>query len=566
MKLTFIVGHRGVGKSSLLKRWKHYQPQNLYFDLDSEIEKNTGLSIDEIFSQLGESAFREIEKKVLNKIIFESAQSLVIACGAGFPIQELPANAKVIFVKRDSDSRGRIFLDRPRLNPDLNPIEEFHHRRLKREPLFMKRADFIYTMPEGLKDADEVEKSILLGKAELEALVTLMPGQPPSKIKGAVYEWRSDLLSMEEFLKLGLESHEVLYSVRDDKELPDLVNQSQISLDWDVCRPLPNNTNIKIISTHENNIEKATQAVSPFLNGNYLIKLCPQVNSWSELLRGWLWQKEDPKHRSFLPRSADGRWSWFRIFMKGKQKINFFREGHGSSLDQPTLWEWLNSPVATDNKFAAVLGDPVEHSYSPVFHKQEFKKLNQTFLKIRISQSDWTDALGVLFQMGLRKAAVTSPLKSLAGQLAQSKEPLNTLALDENRNTWMGTNTDFPALAEILKDYKSSKSVVIWGGGGLLPSIQKCLPLALPYSARTGEPRLRVGSDIQPEILVWAAGQSNIQQVPNSWQPKLVLDMSYVDNSAGLALAQLKKSKYVSGLELFEKQALLQQKWWMNYK
>jgi shikimate kinase len=566
LKLTLLIGHRGVGKTSLLKRWKQYEPHQLYFDLDSEIEKNTGLSIDEIFSQKGEAAFREIEKKTLNRIIFESAQPLVIACGAGFPMEALPDKAKVIFIKRDSDLKGRIFLDRPRLNPNLDPIEEFHHRRIKREPHFLKRADLIYTMPEGLKDFDEVEKAILLDQAHLEALVTLMPGQPPKKIKGAVYEWRSDLLSVEEFLKLGIESHEVLYSVRDQKEFPDLVIKSKMTVDWDVCRPLPANARIKIISTHENNIEKAIHSVSPFLNGKYLIKLCPQVNSWSELFKGWLWQKEDPKHRSFLPRSEEGRWAWFRLFMKGKQKINFFREAQGSSLDQPTLWEWLNSPIAKNNNFAAVLGDPVAHSYSPLFHRAEFLKLNQPFFKIRVSRDEWSDALGVLFQMGLRKAAVTSPLKSLAGHLANSQEPLNTLAWDEKQNIWVGTNTDLPALREIFNDYKSSKSVVIWGGGGLLPSLQKCLPLALPYSARTGEPRLRVGGDIQPEVLVWAAGQSDIQQVPKNWHPQIILDMSYVENSAGRALAQLKRAQYISGLQLFEKQALLQQKWWKGYK
>jgi shikimate kinase len=566
VKLTFLIGHRGVGKSSLLKRWTKYESDHLFFDLDKEIEKNEGLSIEDIFFQKGERAFREIEKKTLQKIIFETAKPLIVACGAGFPVEALPAHAKVIYVKRDSDLRGRIFFDRPRLDPNLDAIEEFHLRRKNRETHFLSRADLIYLMPEGLNCPDEVEKSILLGQAQVEALMTLQPGKTLTKTRGAVYEWRSDLLSVDEFLKLGLESHEVLYSVRDQNEIPDLVDKSNITVDWDVSRPIIKNSNIKILSTHENNFEKAIVAVSPYLSDQYLIKLCPRVDSWSELFKGWCWQQEDPKHRSFLPRSEDGRWSWFRLLMKGKQRINFIRDGQGSSPDQPTLWEWLSSPSSSRNTFAAVLGDPVIHSFSPAFHKNFFLKFPQSFFKIRLTQDEWPGALGILFTMGLRKAAVTSPLKSLSGELARAKEPLNTLAWNESQSLWEGTNTDLPALKEIFNDYKMSKSVVIWGGGGLLPSIQLCLPFALPYSARTGEPRLRVGGEIQPEVIVWAAGQSSLDRIPKNWEPLLVIDMSYVENSPGRALALIKKAKYISGLQLFEKQALLQQNWWLNYK
>lgn len=57
-----------------------------FIDLDREIEKDQGLTIDQIFREKGEKGFREIEKRVLHQNI--KSDRLVLACGGGTPCYE----------------------------------------------------------------------------------------------------------------------------------------------------------------------------------------------------------------------------------------------------------------------------------------------------------------------------------------------------------------------------------------------------------------------------------------------------------------------------------------------
>ena len=69
MKLA-LIGHRGVGKSSLLKRIESYLPKEAGYrclSLDEEIEKRASVKIDEIFKKNGEAYFREIEQKIFQE-------------------------------------------------------------------------------------------------------------------------------------------------------------------------------------------------------------------------------------------------------------------------------------------------------------------------------------------------------------------------------------------------------------------------------------------------------------------------------------------------------------------
>ena len=63
-----ITGMTGSGKSTIGKMLS--KRLNLEFiDLDSYIEKNTGLKISEIFSLYGEDYFRKLEKKACKEAL-----------------------------------------------------------------------------------------------------------------------------------------------------------------------------------------------------------------------------------------------------------------------------------------------------------------------------------------------------------------------------------------------------------------------------------------------------------------------------------------------------------------
>ena len=79
----FLIGMPGSGKSTLGKQVAA-ELQLTFIDLDHEIEKRENKSIPEIFNQLGEDYFRQLESQVLHEWA-GSDNSFVMATGGGAP-------------------------------------------------------------------------------------------------------------------------------------------------------------------------------------------------------------------------------------------------------------------------------------------------------------------------------------------------------------------------------------------------------------------------------------------------------------------------------------------------
>lgn len=73
----------GSGKTTLGKKLAN-KLNKIFFDLDAEIEKNEGESINEIFEKHGEDYFRKIEREILHKII-NGNENFVMSLGGGTP-------------------------------------------------------------------------------------------------------------------------------------------------------------------------------------------------------------------------------------------------------------------------------------------------------------------------------------------------------------------------------------------------------------------------------------------------------------------------------------------------
>lgn len=85
----YLVGFMASGKSTIGRALAEHIGWP-FVDIDTEIEARAGQSISEIFSQAGESAFRDLETAVLKSHIshVEVGQPRVIALGGGAFIQE----------------------------------------------------------------------------------------------------------------------------------------------------------------------------------------------------------------------------------------------------------------------------------------------------------------------------------------------------------------------------------------------------------------------------------------------------------------------------------------------
>ena len=122
-------------------------------DLDQEIEKFQQKSISEIFRSVGEEIFREMEQDVIGNLMElhgEADCDVYICLGAGFK-GEIPREAHVIWVQRATDVDGRVFLDRPRLNPNDTSISEYFSRYQKRRIHYMTHCQEEFDLEEGFK-------------------------------------------------------------------------------------------------------------------------------------------------------------------------------------------------------------------------------------------------------------------------------------------------------------------------------------------------------------------------------------------------------------------------------
>lgn len=546
-----LMGHRGVGKSSLLQRHKEYFPGVPSFDLDQEIEKHTGKKIADIFTREGETAFRHYELEVFKKIM--TTENFIISVGGGFRPDQIPSDIEAIFVSRRTDSDGRIFLNRPKINSALSDLEDSLALYQARHQNFLKRADFIYQMPEGIKEFDQVEFEILSGATtgSVKAYLTVHKNNI-YETQHNLLELRTDVFSHEEIEQIVRQhpDKEFLISFR-SKENTRMFNfaSEKIIYDWGLELGNPSEEFLlfnNMISIHDGKIQDCIEKLR--LYPQTFLKLCPVIDSWEELILGYRWQQENPTARSFLPRTREGKskYRWFRILSPRFQRINFV-QGFTEIDDQPSWYE-LYKHLDT-LKFGAVLGNPIHHSRSVT---------EQNVIAIPLEEKDFELALPFLTELGLNYAAVTSPLKKIAGDV-------NSLVLKKGK--WIGTSTDhygFKKLADLiptnLRDY-----IAVWGGDGVLQALRKEIPQAQFFSARTGLPKGDSHHTV-PQVVIWAAPRTPEVKMPHEiypqWSPQMVLDLNYADNSMGIECAKTYNCKYVSGLEMFLEQAKYQREFW----
>ncbi len=95
-RVVCLTGFMGSGKSTV-GRMLAAQLAWRFADLDAEIERESGLSISQIFAQKGETVFRDIEHECLARLLGSAAARntrLILALGGGTSAQ--PRNAALI--------------------------------------------------------------------------------------------------------------------------------------------------------------------------------------------------------------------------------------------------------------------------------------------------------------------------------------------------------------------------------------------------------------------------------------------------------------------------------------
>ncbi len=117
-----LIGMMGSGKSTIGKLLADKIKGYMFIDTDEEIVKTEKKTINEIFDQIGERGFREIESKILKKILTNDNQ--IIATGGGLitkkeNLELLKKRSYIIYLSANNNilyERLKNNQDRPLLN------------------------------------------------------------------------------------------------------------------------------------------------------------------------------------------------------------------------------------------------------------------------------------------------------------------------------------------------------------------------------------------------------------------------------------------------------------------
>lgn len=161
--IFYLIGFMGSGKSSA-GRFAAKKCGILFIDLDEWIESREGKKIREIFKEMGEDGFREVERKALREVS-EVTTDIVISTGGGTPcffdnMEYMKRKGKTIFLDLSSarltDRLRNSLKDRPLLEQAKGDLQTFIHEKLmERAPFYSQAA---YTLKEneasreGLRD------------------------------------------------------------------------------------------------------------------------------------------------------------------------------------------------------------------------------------------------------------------------------------------------------------------------------------------------------------------------------------------------------------------------------
>lgn len=142
LKNIILIGYMGSGKTTIGKNLARITGY-AFTDTDELIEEQEGRTISEIFNTDGEDAFREMETKLLERMIKEKRDQLVISTGGGMPLREknrvlLAKLGTVVYLKLEPETiYNRIKGDtkRPLLQCE-NPLARIREMLAVRGPIY----------------------------------------------------------------------------------------------------------------------------------------------------------------------------------------------------------------------------------------------------------------------------------------------------------------------------------------------------------------------------------------------------------------------------------------------
>jgi XRE family aerobic/anaerobic benzoate catabolism transcriptional regulator len=154
-----LIGLRGAGKSTLGVRLG--QEMNVPFiELDGEIEKDTGMPLGEIFSLYGQTGYRAIERRSLERVLHEQERAIVSVGGGVVSEKEtydyLLSNCYTVWIKaRPEEHMARVIAqgDLRAIAGGNQAMDDLRRILEAREPLYRKADMYLDTSGSSVEDS-----------------------------------------------------------------------------------------------------------------------------------------------------------------------------------------------------------------------------------------------------------------------------------------------------------------------------------------------------------------------------------------------------------------------------
>lgn len=212
--------------------------------------------------------------------------------------------------------------------------------------------------------------------------------------------------------------------------------------------------------------------------------------------------------------------------------------------------------IDATTKICCVIGDPVEHSLSPLLHNTGYRLLGLNFAYIAFRVKDIKQAIDGIRALGIRGASITLPHKITAmkyideiDDIAREIGAINTIINDEG--VLSGFNTDYDAALKALTEKTAikGKRIVLLGAGGTALTIATGLKrngAELIILNRNTEKAVELAKQVKAE------GSGGLDQLPIITSADILVDATSVGMWPGVNESLVPKELLHSKLTVFD--------------
>lgn len=152
--------------------------------------------------------------------------------------------------------------------------------------------------------------------------------------------------------------------------------------------------------------------------------------------------------------------------------------------------------ITGKTKLLGVIGDPIEHSLSPIMHNAAIEKMGLDFIYVPFRVRDLKPAIAGFAAIDLQGFSITIPHKQaiipLLSEITDAAKAIGAVnTVWKGESGWIGTNTDITGFLAPLRSLAPSVAVVLGNGGAARAVVAGCAELGCSEIHVVGRSKLQ---------------------------------------------------------------------------